>query len=464
VKVNWGLAYRIEHKYQEIALEKERYGIKFDTEKAKEYEQFLEEELGRLYWDVEPFLSHYVEQPGKEVSRPFTKAGKISKQAEKWAEADKIVGPFTPVKFPKIELSQEEKLKQHLIKLGWEPTEYTPVTEKGGGGNPKLRPNKEPCPNLRLIEGFPGDSLADYYTLIHKYRQLKLFVRNVRPDGRITAQTNTCGTNTGREKHKVVANLPKPSRDENGLVYYPNNNPYFGTELRSLFTVEDGRVMVGCDAAGLEIRLAAHYAQDDELIESLTYGSKETADDPHTLVMKDAGLESRDWGKKGVYVGIYGARAEKFASEFGVSLERGAEIREAIQKRFPGVFELKPAVEKAAQRGYLIGLDGRKVWMRKDKQGKIQFWKAVNTLFQSAGGIVMKVAACYNDKWVKDKKLDSHLLLAYHDEYERDAIEDQGEEVGELMAESIRQAGRFFNLRCPLEGEYGVGKNWAEVH
>jgi DNA polymerase I-like protein with 3'-5' exonuclease and polymerase domains len=59
---------------------------------------------------------------------------------------------------------------------------------------------------------------------------------------------------------------------------------------------------------------------------------------------------------------------------------------------------------------------------------------------------------------------DYALVAHIHDEMQIEARADIAEEVGKVCVESIRAAGRSFNFRCPLDGEYRIGPNWAETH
>ena len=87
---------------------------------------------------------------------------------------------------------------------------------------------------------------------------------------------------------------------------------------------------------------------------------------------------------------------------------------------------------------------------------------ALNTLLQGAGAIVMKKALVILDDYIKD--LDAHFVANVHDEWQIEVREDQSEEVGKYGVKAIREAGEYFNLNCPLDGEYNVGKNWSETH
>ena len=131
-------------------------------------------------------------------------------------------------------------------------------------------------------------------------------------------------------------------------------------------------------------------------------------------------------------------------------------------RKTPALATLKKAVEKAVkERGYLRGLDGRHLKIR-------SVHSALNTLLQSAGALVMKKALVILDNELQSRGYvpgkDYEFLANIHDEWQMEARPEIAEEVGKVAVESIRKAGKYFKFRCPLDGEYRVGKNWAETH
>jgi DNA polymerase I len=68
-----------------------------------------------------------------------------------------------------------------------------------------------------------------------------------------------------------------------------------------------------------------------------------------------------------------------------------------------------------------------------------------------------------NGKFQKEK-LRAKFVANVHDEMQIECHPDDAERVGKLAVESIREAGEFFNLRCPLDGEYKIGQSWRETH
>jgi len=273
----------------------------------------------------------------------------------------------------------------------------------------------------------------------------------------VPACANPNGTNTGRMTHKVVANVPKASE-----------SVFFGKEMRELFTHKEGDYkLVGFDAEGLELRIAAHYINSEAFTDALINGDKSQGTDPHTRVLEACrpfGVETRDEAKSCVYSTVYGASARKVAATLNLPESNGKRIIEAVEGVFPGISTLKPNVERASSRGYLIGLDGRKIWMRRDSDGKLMKHKALNYLFQSGGGIAMKVVLCCLDKKIKDNQADVTFVGNIHDEVQAEVAKDWIMWYTNSVSKAFQEATKILNLRCPLEGEVIEGQDWSETH
>lgn len=126
------------------------------------------------------------------------------------------------------------------------------------------------------------------------------------------------------------------------------------------------------------------------------------------------------------------------------------------------------AVHKAAkEKRYLKGLDGRKLKVR-------SIHSSLNLLLQSAGALVMKKALTILDEklqtqgfanYSQDREnYDYEFSANVHDEFQIEVKEQYADLVGQMAVQAIRDAGKYFNFRCPLDGEYKFGNSWAETH
>jgi DNA polymerase I-like protein with 3'-5' exonuclease and polymerase domains len=232
-----------------------------------------------------------------------------------------------------------------------------------------------------------------------------------------------------------------------------------------LFTVPKGKVLVGHDASGLELRMLAHYMEDPDYIKTVTEGKQEDGTDVHTVNQGMAGLPTRDDSKTFIYAFNYGAGDPKLGSIIGGTARDGARLRARFLSANPALKKLLDRVQKAAERGWLMGLDGRKIYLRLDPETrKPQTHKALNTLLQTAGALVMKYAMIFLDKWVREEGLDVKKVIDMHDEGQAEVAPEHAQRYGELAVKSVRMAGKYLNLACPLDAEFKIGRNWAQTH
>jgi DNA polymerase I-like protein with 3'-5' exonuclease and polymerase domains len=179
--------------------------------------------------------------------------------------------------------------------------------------------------------------------------------------------------------------------------------------------------------------------------------------DIHTTNQKLAGLESRDTAKTFIYALVYGAGDEKIGSVVGGSRKQGKELKQRFLDNLPTFKTLKEKVQGAARRGYLMGIDGRKIYIRHEHA-------ALNSLLQGGGAIVMKKALVILANRLELSSTAFKFVANIHDEWQIEVAECRAHKVGELAVQSIIDAGEHFNMRCPLDGEYKIGGDWSETH
>jgi DNA polymerase-1 len=225
----------------------------------------------------------------------------------------------------------------------------------------------------------------------------------------------------------------------------------YGKECRALWVVNKGYKLVGVDASGLELRMLAHYMNDKDYIHEVVNG------DIHTTNQIAAGLESRDESKTFIYAFIYGAGSKKIGSIIGGSERDGERIKEKFLRATPSLRSLREKVERIASRRWVRGLDQRKIIIRYPHA-------ALNTLLQGAGATVMKYALTLLEEYVSINKIKAYPVVNVHDEFQYEVEESKTEQFGKLAVQSIIEAGKQLNVRCPLNAKYKVGNNWSETH
>lgn len=119
--------------------------------------------------------------------------------------------------------------------------------------------------------------------------------------------------------------------------------------------------------------------------------------------------------------------------------------------------------EKAAL-GFLIGVDGRKITMRRDATGKVMVHKALNTLLQSAGAIVMKYAMLFLNKGIDRDGVRCAKVIDMHDEGQYTVHRNDVEKLQELTTLCVKQAGEYLKMECPLASDCKIGRHWMDTH
>ena len=199
------------------------------------------------------------------------------------------------------------------------------------------------------------------------------------------------------------AQVPATRFDKDGNVLWGFEGGY-GADCRDLWVVPNGYKLVGVDASGLELRMLAHYMNDDKYTNEILTG------DIHSANQKSAGLMTRDQAKTFIYAFLYGAGDVKIGQVAGGGAPRGRLLKKNFLDNTPALKQLRTNVRRKAKKGWVRGLDNRKLHIRSEHS-------ALNTVLQSAGAIVMKKALILLDEYAKRYNIDYKFVLNVHDEF-----------------------------------------------
>jgi len=240
----------------------------------------------------------------------------------------------------------------------------------------------------------------------------------------------------------------------------------YGKQLRSLWTATPGNKLVGCDAEGIQLRLFAHYINDDDFTTALVSGNQEDGTDAHSLNAQALGEGiTRPQAKTFIYSFILGAGVGKAGHILGVPMGEAKARRDGFIARYPGLLYLREEViPKDVARGYFLGLDGRKVHIPEAKREGNVLGYVLGAYLQNGESTIMKWAM---RKWINELKeggIEACLVNFIHDEWQTETLERNAERVGVTQAEAIASSTERFGLRCPMAGSYKIGDNWFETH
>ncbi len=454
---DWTQSLALEHAIAGIMAEQEYTGVYFDRVAANSLEAQMIQKIADLTDTCTKLVKPKCVQ-GDEVKATFKKNGQPSAIAIKalgldpeLSKGEMIAGPFSRVSFSEYDLDSRHQVIQLLQLHGWKPTEWTDK------GNPKFTED-----SITSQLGGVGKDLAERFVCITRLGALRNWMKAVRDDERISAKAFSQATPTGRMRHSVVVNVPRP-----GTAW--------GKEMRALFGAKPGMELTGCDAAGLELRMLAHYMGDPEYTRQILEGDihwynvqlmglvpKGTARDKDgpQHVLHDL---FRNVAKTFIYALIYGAGDGKIGTivaglpGWSGSEADGALLRGRFMKGLPKYEALMERIAKGSKKKWLLGIDGRKLYIRHEHAG-------LNLLMQSAGSILVKAATIYAREQIRKKKIPARQVLHMHDEAQYEHRVGVGPLVAKAFDDGIRWAEKHFKIRCPLGSDSKTGQTWADTH
>ena len=421
-------AIRLEHDFARCIHLQEAHGFYFDVASAKKLYASLANRRLELEKSLVSTFPNWKQYIGTFIPKRDNKTLGYKKgvPVKKYKEMT-----FNP--------NSRDHISNRLMNKGWKPNDFTP------DGKPKVDESV-----LSKLDYPEAKLLAEHFLVQKRIAQLaegnNAWLK-LQKDGKIYGGVITNGANTGRCTHQ------RPNVAQTPSVGVP-----YGKECRSLFTVPDGFQLIGCDASGLELRCLAHY------IGAFDEGSftKQLLDgDIHTYNQKQIGLPTRDLAKRCIYGVIYGIGDTRLGSVVGKSSQEGKRIKAKLFEGLPALKRLRDnVIVKTRNQKYLLGLDKRKLIPRSEHS-------SLNLLIQSCGALIIKMATVILHKKLKEKDYDKDtcsMVAHVHDELQLQCKSAYATEVGELAVQSIKDAGTYFNLRCPLDAQYKIGNNWATTH
>ena len=294
---------------------------------------------------------------------------------------------------------------------------------------------------------------------VTKLKQIvETLILAIGPDGRIHTTYGQTGTSTGRlsSANPNLQNIPIRTAD--------------GRRIREAFEVGDGfDTLVTADYSQIEMRIMAHFSEDEGLIEAFISG-----EDLHKFVgarvfgVEPAEVtgEMRSQVKAMSYGLAYGLSAFGLARQLGIDNSAAKKLMADYFQRFGGVRDyLRSVVEQARAQGYTETLFGRRRpfpdlaspnRVLRDNAERA----ALNAPMQGTAADIMKIAMIGIEQDLVALELKSQLLLQVHDELVLEVIESEREQVEKIVIDRMAHAAK---LSVPLDVQIGIGSNWNEA-
>jgi DNA polymerase-1 len=317
--------------------------------------------------------------------------------------------------------------------------------------------------SVEVLEKLQG--MHPIVDLIMEYRQLaKLnstyvegLTKVIATDGRI----HTCFQNT-------VTATGRLSSTEPNLQNIPVRTP-LGAQMRKMFVAPPGKVLVDADYSQIELRLLAHIAKDEAMIEAFRTGAdihSSTAAQVFDVAPEEVTSEMRRRAKAVNFGIVYGISEFSLSQDIGVTRREAADYMEKYFRTFQGVRNYMYDIIKEARRdGFVKTMMGRRRWLpelRSSNYNLRSFGErvALNMPIQGSAADIMKLAMIRVHSRLQEEGLEARLILQVHDELIVEAPLSEAEQVKALLKEEMEAAA---NLLVPLEADAAMGSSWAEA-
>ena len=433
----------LEHMVHSIMCEQEANGFELDIDKAQEIYTVCLKEANRIEADIKEFMVP-IAVPVKEVNVKYTKAGSI--YSNQLLEGQNVQGDYTKITWQEFNLDSPVQINKRLDREGWKPTIKT-----DGGDFYKICPE-----NLATIPDTAPQAvkgLKAWKILKTRWKLAQEWLEKSQGDGRVHGQVITTGAVTHRAAHRGpnMANIPSVPHGKEGILWKMEG--MYAAECRQVFKVPEGKLLVGTDAAGIQLRVLAHYMNDPVYTEQVIDG------DIHTFNMEALGryCKDRPTAKTFIYAFLLGAGVGKIAEILECNGGQANKSMQNFYDTLPTLKRLKSEASRAASMGWMKGLDGRILKIGSDHL-------ALSVYLQGGETVIMRLANVFWQKQAKKEGINFKQCAWVHDEWQTEVDADQAERLGEIQVQSIKDAGTFFKLNCPMDGEAKIGKNWLETH
>ncbi|MBR0195379.1 MAG: DNA polymerase I [Paludibacteraceae bacterium] len=302
--------------------------------------------------------------------------------------------------------------------------------------------------------------------LILEYRELKKLITTyiaalpeyIAADGKIHTTYNQTVTATGRlsSSNPNLQNLP--IRSERGRF------------IREAVIPDDGCLFLSADYSQIELRLMAHFSQDEHMLAAFRSGQDihaATAARIYNISLDQVTKDQRRKAKTANFGIIYGISAFGLAQQLDCSRTEAKQLIDDYFAAFPRVINyIENQKEIARQCGYAETLFGRKRYLPDihSQNATVRSFaerNAVNAPIQGTAADIIKMAMVSIHRRFQEEKLQAQMIMQVHDELNFNVPAAEIDRVRDIVVTEMQNA---VHLSIPLIAECGVGKNWLEAH
>lgn len=268
--------------------------------------------------------------------------------------------------------------------------------------------------------------------------------------------------------HQTVTATGRISSSEPNLQNIPTRFD-LGKQIRKVFKPKEEYVFVDADYSQIELRVLAHIADDEHMIEAFNNNEdihRQTASKVFDIPMEEVTSKQRSDAKAVNFGIVYGISDFGLGEQLGISRKQAKLYIEQYLDKYQKIKEFMENIKESAKKeGYVETLFNRRRYipeMNSNNYMVRQFGArvAMNTPIQGTAADIMKIAMIKLFNELKERKLESNILLQIHDELLLEVKKEEKDEVEKLLQDSMESA---MKLKVPLKVELSEANNWYEA-
>ncbi|WP_180111761.1 DNA polymerase I [Acinetobacter sp. YH12136] len=302
-------------------------------------------------------------------------------------------------------------------------------------------------------------------SLILDYRGLSK-LKSTYTDG-LLKQANNDTHRVHTSYHQALTATGRLSSTDPNLQNIPIRTE-IGRQIRKAFVAPEGRVLLAADYSQIELRLMAHFSQDDALLDAFNHGQdvhRRTAAEVLGIALEDVTSDQRRQAKAVNFGLLYGMSEFGLIRQLGFTREESQNYIKQYFQRYPGIYEYMQRTRQVAlEQGFVETILGRRLYTpdiaaRNMMVRKAAERAAINAPLQGSAADIIKMAMIEVDKMLPQAQ--AKMLLQVHDELVFEVDADAADELAQKLAEVMQSV---VEISVPLVVEVGKGNNWDEAH
>ena len=313
------------------------------------------------------------------------------------------------------------------------------------------------------------EKLRDKHPIVNfimEYRQLAK-LKSTYCDG-LTAVVNPNTHRIHSVFTQTVTVTGRLSSTEPNLQNIPTRTE-LGREIRKMFVAKDGYVLVDADYSQIELRVLAHIANDETMINAFRNNEDihaVTASQVLGIPLEDVTKEQRSSAKAVNFGIVYGIGEFSLAQDLHISVKEAKAYIESYLEKYHGVRNYMESIKEQAKKdGYVKTMLNRIRYIPELKSPNYnirQFGErvALNTPIQGTAADIIKLAMVRVDNRLINEGLKSKLILQVHDELIVEAHKDEVDKVKQILSEEMQNA---MELNVPLKVDMSTGHSWYDA-